>query len=208
MFETVERTGEAFLGLTLRCARCHDHKFDPITQEQYYQFRAFFEPHDVRTDPISALTATVNDATLGAVLSDGIPLVFDKTLDAPTYRFERGDSRYPDESKPLAPGIPDALGGRVEVTPVNLPAEAWYPILRAGVRDTLIEKAQSQVTSANDQLQQAMQAASDAASKLAVVQQNPEPSQPEVFSGRRFFSGKTRCLEDSQVATGGTKTAS
>ncbi len=34
--EMIRATGEAFLGLTLGCARCHDHKFDPITQEDYY----------------------------------------------------------------------------------------------------------------------------------------------------------------------------
>lgn len=41
----VDRTntfGDAFLGLSLSCARCHDHKYDPISQENYYQIFSFF----------------------------------------------------------------------------------------------------------------------------------------------------------------------
>lgn len=40
--EIIRATGEAFLGITLGCARCHDHKFDPITQEDYYGLYATF----------------------------------------------------------------------------------------------------------------------------------------------------------------------
>jgi hypothetical protein len=38
--------GTAFLGLTLECCRCHDHKFDPLTQREYYQFFTFFDDID------------------------------------------------------------------------------------------------------------------------------------------------------------------
>jgi mono/diheme cytochrome c family protein len=41
--EVVDVTGEAILGLSVGCARCHDHKFDPILQKDYYALRAFFE---------------------------------------------------------------------------------------------------------------------------------------------------------------------
>lgn len=40
--DTIETTGRTFLGLTLRCARCHDHKFDPVTTEDYYALYGFF----------------------------------------------------------------------------------------------------------------------------------------------------------------------
>ncbi len=40
--DLVTTTGQAFLGLTLDCARCHDHKFDPIPQKDYYRFVALF----------------------------------------------------------------------------------------------------------------------------------------------------------------------
>ncbi|MFO0815394.1 MAG: DUF1549 domain-containing protein [Gemmatales bacterium] len=42
LYDMVSTTGSAFLGLTLNCARCHDHKFDPITQRDYYAMQSFF----------------------------------------------------------------------------------------------------------------------------------------------------------------------
>jgi len=43
-------TGEVFLGLSVGCARCHDHKFDPILQKDYYRLQAFFAPLLPRDD--------------------------------------------------------------------------------------------------------------------------------------------------------------
>ncbi len=40
--DITEVTGLAFLGMTVGCARCHDHKFDPISQEDYFEMQAFF----------------------------------------------------------------------------------------------------------------------------------------------------------------------
>ena len=40
--DIIATSGSVFLGLTIACARCHDHKFDPISQRDYYSFLAFF----------------------------------------------------------------------------------------------------------------------------------------------------------------------
>ena len=177
LFDTVERTGEAFLGLTFRCCRCHDHKFDPVTQKEYFQFRAFFEPHEVRTDPVSAFAEMQKDATLGPVPEDGIACVYDNNPNAPTYLFERGDSRYPDTSEVLTPGIPAALGGSVFVQPVELPVGAWYPMLRSGVRKTLVAKADARVSTAARELREARSVME--AVNTAPQQKNPEPAKAQ-----------------------------
>ena len=43
-------SADVFLGLGMGCARCHDHKFDPILQKDYYRFQAFFQPLIPRND--------------------------------------------------------------------------------------------------------------------------------------------------------------
>src|SRR5690606_29790580 len=64
VFDRVATTGSVWLGLSIGCAQCHDHKFDPITQKEYYQFFAFLNNQEEPTmkvyDPgvdVSGLTA-------------------------------------------------------------------------------------------------------------------------------------------------------
>ncbi|MFN0109971.1 MAG: PSD1 and planctomycete cytochrome C domain-containing protein [Blastocatellia bacterium] len=46
LIDRVDAIGKAFLGLTVSCAQCHNHKFDPIAQKEYYQFYAFLNGDD------------------------------------------------------------------------------------------------------------------------------------------------------------------
>ncbi|MGH9661291.1 MAG: DUF1549 and DUF1553 domain-containing protein, partial [Bryobacteraceae bacterium] len=50
--DAVDTTGAAFLGLTLGCARCHDHKFDAISQRDYYRLAAIFAGSEDREVPV------------------------------------------------------------------------------------------------------------------------------------------------------------
>lgn len=56
--DMINTTGTAFLGLTLGCARCHNHKFDPVTQADYYSMQAVFAgvQHAERALPLPVLT--------------------------------------------------------------------------------------------------------------------------------------------------------
>ncbi len=57
--DMVAITGGAFLGLTLHCARCHDHKFDPVSQKDYFSLQAVFA--GVRHGERPSLNATMRD---------------------------------------------------------------------------------------------------------------------------------------------------
>ena len=67
--DATDTTGSVMLGLTVGCARCHNHKYDPITQADYYRMQAFFTPvqkvdtrlPNVATDP-AGLSAKLSDA--------------------------------------------------------------------------------------------------------------------------------------------------
>ncbi len=56
--DRVNTTGAVFLGLTLGCAQCHDHKYDPISQKEYYQLFAFLNNCDEPSLPLPTALQT------------------------------------------------------------------------------------------------------------------------------------------------------
>ena len=68
--DRVTTFGTAFLGLTLECCRCHDHKFDPLSQKEFYQFFAFFDD--------------VDEAGLYSYYTQAVPTPKLRMLDEPT----------------------------------------------------------------------------------------------------------------------------
>lgn len=56
--DVVDTTGEAFFGLTLGCARCHNHKFDPVTQKDYHAMMAVFAGSEEKEVPVLSQFST------------------------------------------------------------------------------------------------------------------------------------------------------
>ncbi len=119
---TIEHTSKSLLGLTMNCAKCHDHKYDPLSQVDYYRMRAIFEPHQVRLDPVPGEVD---------LEKDGLPRVFDAHPDEPTFVHIRGDAQSPDKSRPIEPGRPTLWAAEESrPTAVTLPVMAHRPELQ------------------------------------------------------------------------------
>jgi hypothetical protein len=50
VFDRVNTTAAIWLGVTLECAQCHDHKYDPFSQEEYYRFAAYFNSTEAEVE--------------------------------------------------------------------------------------------------------------------------------------------------------------
>lgn len=151
--ETVEHTNRAFLGLTMQCVKCHDHKYDPVSHAEYYQMRAIFEPLHVRLDPWPGVTD---------LEKDGLPRVYDLHQERPTYRHIRGDEKNEDKSRALAPGLPKILGGAAyQPVSVKLPAAVSRPVLLPFVLKDHLAAAEQDVARARANLARAQAAGSD-----------------------------------------------
>ena len=145
-FDRVENLGTAFLGLSMQCARCHTHKYDPISQNEYFQLLAFFnntaekplDGYKYDLPPVVKAPRDIADwkrykqlKSLGSALSSeqafelaeiecrmSTTLVAEEGEPRQTFLLERGE--YDSPSGPaLQPGAIAAVGGMPDEAPRN-----------------------------------------------------------------------------------------
>jgi hypothetical protein len=124
VMDMTETTGTVWLGLTLNCCRCHDHKYDPLLQKEYYSLFAFFNQTpvtggggDPQTRPVVELFDPQDQDRLAAVRKK-TDAAAREIADLETTLFPRDKSKPADES-PAAKDLPKALREALRPAPVK-----------------------------------------------------------------------------------------
>ncbi|WP_417377762.1 DUF1553 domain-containing protein [Gimesia sp.] len=148
--DNVEHTGKAFLGLTMNCCECHDHKYDPITQNEYFAFRSFFEPIDLRHDRVPGevdpgIFPDYKLSVRNGPVRTGMVRIYDRHLDAKAKFYTGGLEQNVVKDKPPveASAIAFLGGDKLDFKPVPLPPTAWYPGLKPFVIQEETQKRES-----------------------------------------------------------------
>jgi hypothetical protein len=103
--DMLSTTGSVFLGLTIGCARCHDHKFDPIPQADYYSLLAFMRGIK---GYVKAEDKTAGEAIFANLQSGGRALTVHEMADPePTHILARGSAASPGQA--VSPRFPQVL---------------------------------------------------------------------------------------------------
>lgn len=184
--DVVEHTSKAFLGITLNCAKCHDHKYDPVTAKDYYAWRAFFEPYHVRLDELPG------EPNLE---KNGLPRAYDVHLGTPTYLHVRGDEKHPDKSKEITPMVPVVFKLREPaIKPVSLPAESHSPALQDYVYENHRLLLEQQLQTARTAQKKTRQVVIDLEEKAKA--KKAEGPMPKLVFRDEFHDFKTESWEE------------
>jgi hypothetical protein len=96
----VSTTAQAFLGMSIGCARCHDHKKDPIPQRDYYRLLAFF--HNITDMSPKTITRKIGNPPIDVLA------VSEVKSESPTHILQRGNPRVPGDA--VKSGLPEVFG--------------------------------------------------------------------------------------------------
>jgi cytochrome c553 len=100
--EQIEVTTQAFLGLTAACARCHDHKFDPIPQKDYYALAGIFRSTETCYGTVRFIQGN-RPSPLLALPKDSAPFAVEKLTEAEKKRIEGQIKTFQDSLKDFKP---------------------------------------------------------------------------------------------------------
>ena len=121
--DRINTFGKSFLALTFECSHCHDHKYDPISQKEYYQSFAFFnqvpekglfgtidasfaDPPNLKitTTDVSSILKFINKKDTSNVM---VMVMKDSTITRPTFILNRGN--YDAHGEQVSVGLPKAI---------------------------------------------------------------------------------------------------
>ena len=100
--DRVNTTASVFLGLTIGCARCHDHKYDPISQRDYYQFFALHNNADEPTLPVPTMQQAKEEPALMADIAQVEKRLGEVEANAGT-RQQEWERKLTDEARAALP---------------------------------------------------------------------------------------------------------
>lgn len=125
----VESVSTAFMGLTVGCAKCHDHKFDPIRQKDFYAMKALFDPLVLKKVPLATPAEIfANGKAMQAFNAKKAPV--DKAIEALTAPYK--DKLYEERLSSLPPDAQAAIRKQpAERTAAEQKvADDYFPVLR------------------------------------------------------------------------------
>ncbi len=134
VMDMTETMGTVWMGLTLNCCRCHDHKFDPLTQKDYYRFSAFFNQTPVNGgggDPSTApFLEVANDGQTRALAeAKAAEAAFAPRLAAAEKAVFAPEDRQKAADTPVAKALPKNELDALKSAPASRRPEQWKALM-------------------------------------------------------------------------------